>query len=143
MEQRFSGPVHRAACESGGLVRSAPDDDEYIFPSRRATPKDCHNYLRHHLKQLAAGLGVPSLTFQTLYRTFATLMQGKSSPKDAQTELRHRDILTMLHVYTQSIPESVKRPVEALDSELLKMLGEFGRESEALVQSVHCFHVRP
>ena len=67
-------------------------------------------------------------------RTFATLMQGKGSPKDAQTQLRHKDILTTLNVYTQPIPESVKRSVEALDSQLLKVLDEFGRESEAPVQ---------
>jgi hypothetical protein len=61
-------------------------------------------------------------------------MQGKGSPKDAQTQLRHKDILTTLNVYTQPIPESVKRSVEALDSELLKVLDEFGRKSEAPVQ---------
>ena len=56
------------------------------------------------------------------------------SPKDAQTQLRHKDILTTLNVYTKSIPESVKRSVEALDSEILKILGEIGQESEAQVQ---------
>ena len=115
------------------IVRPS-DDDDYIFSSRNGTPKDSHNYLRRHLKPLAANLGVQNLTFQSLRRTFATLMQGKGTPKDAQTQLRHKDILTTLNVYTQPIPESVKRSVEALDSELLKVLDEFGRESEAPVQ---------
>lgn len=110
------------------------DDNEYIFRSRNGTPRDAHNYLRRHLKPLAASLGVPNLTFQSLRRTFATLMQGKGTPKDAQTQLRHKDILTTLNVYTQPIPESVKQSVEALDTELLKVLGEFGRESEGPVQ---------
>lgn len=109
-------------------------DNEYIFGSRKGTPKDSHNYLRRHLKPLAASLGVPNLTFQSLRRSFATLMQGKGTPKDAQTQLRHMDILTTLNIYTQPIPESVKRSVEALDAELLKVLDEFGRESEAPVQ---------
>jgi len=61
-------------------------------------------------------------------------MQGEGSPKDAQTQLRHKDILTTLNVYTHPVPESAKRSVEALDSELLKVLDEFGRESEAPVQ---------
>jgi integrase len=34
-----------------------------------------------------------NLTFQSLRRSFATLMQGKGTPKDAQTQLRHKDIL--------------------------------------------------
>src|ERR1019366_2359927 len=110
------------------------DDDEYTFRSRQGTPKDSHNYLRRHLKPLAARLGVPNLTFQSLRRTFATLIHGVGSPKDAQTQLRHKDILTTLNVYTKSIPESVKRSVEALDSEILKVLGEIGQESEAQVQ---------
>jgi hypothetical protein len=54
-----------------------------------------------HLRPLAAGLGAPNLTFQSLRRTFATLMRGKGTPKDAQTQLRHKDILTALNVYTQ------------------------------------------
>ena len=45
-----------------------------------------------------------------------------------------KDILTTLNVYTLPIPESVKQSVEALDTELLKVLGEFGRESEGPVQ---------
>ena len=73
-------------------------------------------------------------TFPPLSRTFVTLMEGKGTPKDAQTQLRHKDILTTLNVYTQPIPESVKRSVEALDSELLRVLGEFGQASEGRVQ---------
>jgi integrase len=86
------------------------------------------------LKPIAAKLGVLGLTFQSLRRSFATLMQGKGTPKDAQTQLRHKDILMTLNVYTQPIPESVKNSVEALDAEFLKILDEIGRESESLVQ---------
>jgi hypothetical protein len=39
-----------------------------------------------------------------------------------------------LNVYTQPIHESVKHSVEALDSELLTILDEFGRESGKAVQ---------
>ena len=110
------------------------DDNEYIFRSRNGTPRDAHNYLRRHLKPLAEKLGVPGLTFQSLRRSFATLMQGKGTPKDAQTQLRHKDILTTLNVYTQPIPASVKHSVEALDAEFLKILGEIGQQPENSVQ---------
>jgi len=39
-----------------------------------------------------------------------------------------------LIVYTQAIPESVMRPVGALDSDLLTILGEFEQESARAVQ---------
>ena len=109
-------------------------DDEFIFRSRNGSPKDAHNYLQRHLKPVALKLGVPAVTFQSLRRTFATLIQFKGTPKDAQTQLRHKDIFMTLNVYTQPIPESVKRSVEALDSELLTILDEFGRQSGKAVQ---------
>jgi len=109
-------------------------NDAYIFPSYHGTPKDAHNYLRRHLKPLAEKLGVPGLTFQSLRRSFATLIQGKATPKDVQTQMRHKDALMALNVYTQPIPESVKRSVEALDYEFQTILGTIGQESKGSVQ---------
>jgi integrase len=108
--------------------------DDYIFPSRNGTPKDAHNYLRRHLKPLAEKLQVPGLTFQSLRRSFATLSQGKGTPKDVQTQMRHKDVLMTLNVYTQPIPQSVKNSVEALDSELQKILDTIGQQSVSSVQ---------
>lgn len=115
-------------------VEQPRSEDEYIFGSRNGTPKDAHNYLRRHLKPLAVRLGVSGLTFQSLRRSFATLIHGKGTPKDAQTQMRHKDVLMTLNVYTQPIPESVKKSVEALDAELLTILDETGRDSESSVQ---------
>ena len=50
-------------------------------------------------------LGVSGLAIQSLRRSFATLIHGKGAPKDAQTQMRHRDILMTLKVYKQPIPE--------------------------------------
>ena len=61
-------------------------------------------------------------------------MQGKGTPKDAQTQLRHKNILMALNVHTQPIPESVKSSVEALDAEFSEVLGEIGRELKNSVQ---------
>jgi integrase len=108
--------------------------DAYIFPSRNGTPKDAHNYLRRHLKPLAEKLQVPGLTFQSLRRSFATLIQGKGTPKDVQTQMRHKDALMALNNYTQPIPESVKKSVEALDTELQMILDTIGQESKSSVQ---------
>ena len=109
-------------------------DEDYIFPSRKGTPKDAHNYLRRHLKPLAEKLQVPGLTFQSLRRSFATLSQGKGTPKDVQTQMRHKDVLMTLNVYTQPIPQSVKNSVESLDTELQKILDTIGQDSKSPVQ---------
>ena len=99
-------------------------DTNYIFASRNETPKDAHNYLQRHLKPLAKRLGVEGITFQTLRRTFATLMQGKG-PKNAQTQLRHSDIAMTMGTYVQPIPEDVKAAVESLASDLQSVLHDF------------------
>jgi integrase len=115
-------------------VVNPADDDQLIFRSRNGTPKDSHNYLRRHLQPLASKLGVEGVTFQALRRTFATLIQGLGTPKDAQTQLRHVDISTTMNVYTQSIPESVIAAVEALDKQFSAILHDSARESKAAIQ---------
>jgi len=72
---------------------------DQIVPANGGTPKapkDAHNDLRRHLKPLAEKLQVPGLTFQSLPRSFATLIQGKGTPKDVQTQMRHKDALKAL-----------------------------------------------
>ncbi len=48
-----------------------PGADEFVFPSRKGTPLDAHNYLRRVLKPRAKGVGIEGLTFQALRRTSA------------------------------------------------------------------------
>lgn len=100
----------------------APRD--FMFASSRGTPLDGHNYLRRFLQPVAEKIGIPGLTFQALRRTFATLVQGKGSVKDAQAQLRHAHAATTLGIYTQAIPDSVAAAVEALDKELAEMSKE-------------------
>ena len=45
-------------------------------------------------------------------------MHGLGTIKDAQAQLRHADIATTLGIYTQEIPESVRKTVEELDEKL-------------------------
>lgn len=101
----------RTAC---GEITSS----DFIFASSRGTPLNGHNYLSRFLKPVAEKIGIPGLTFQALRRTFATLVQGKGSVKDAQAQLRHAHAATTLGIYTQDIPDSVAAAVEALDREL-------------------------
>ena len=88
---------------------------------------DGHSYLRRFLSPLAKSLGIQGLTYQALRRTFATQVQKLGSVKDAQAQLRHAHASTMLGVYTQEIPESVRETVEALDR---KLFGETAAENQ-------------
>jgi integrase len=83
-----------------------------------STPLDGHNYLRRFLAPKAKEYGIEGLSFQSLRRTFATHVHGLGTIKDAQAQLRHADIATTLGIYTQGIPESVRKTVEELDEEL-------------------------
>ena len=112
-----------------GRARYVLAAEEFLKPG---TAQNSSQFSSHTTRK--AKVGVPGLTFQSLRRSFATLIHGKGTPKDAQTQMRHRDILMTLNVYTQPIPESVKNSVEALDAELLKILDEIGRASEGSVQ---------
>ena len=90
---------------------------------------------------------MPISTFSLLGRerprTHAELLlhlcRGEGTPKDAQTQLRQKDILTTLNVYTQPVPTSVRLSVETLDSELQKVLGEFWQAQQCRSSKLFVF----
>ena len=59
------------------------------------------------------------MNFQVLRRTFATNAQGLGNPKDVQAHLRHTDIATTLNEYTQIVPESVRKLVNAVATDVM------------------------
>jgi integrase len=99
-----------------------PCGDDFVFPSRKGSPLDTHNYLQRVLKPAAEKIGIPDLTFQSLRRSFATHVHSVGTVKDAQTQLRHASASTTMDVYTQAIPSSVRAAVEALDAKLCGVL---------------------
>ena len=60
-------------------------------------------------------LTVP-LTFQVLRRSHAT--RNQKTPKDAQSHLGHKSIVTTMDIYAQEIPASVKRMVERDEADI-------------------------
>jgi integrase/recombinase XerD len=94
---------------------------ELIFPSEKGTPMRPENWLRRRIKPVAIALGITTpVNFQVLRRTFATNAQGfGNNPKDVQAHLRHSDISTTLNEYTQAIPESVRKLVNAVTNDVL------------------------
>jgi integrase len=56
---------------------------------------------------MSTTVGFP--TFQVLRRSHAT--RNQATPKDAQSHLGHKSIVTTMDVYSVEIPESVRRMV--------------------------------
>jgi integrase len=104
--------------------KNAPDD-ALIFPSEASQAgKAGHcirpeNWLHRRVHPLAKTLGIGAVNFQILRRTFATNAQGYGNPKDVQSHLRHSDIATTMDVYTQAIPESVRKLVNAVADDVM------------------------
>jgi integrase len=94
--------------------------DALIFPSKKGTPMRPENWLRRRIKPTAKATGITvPVNFQVLRRTFATNAQGQGNAKDVQAHLRHTDIGTTMNVYTQAIPESVRKLVNAVADDVM------------------------
>ena len=83
-------------------------------------------------KPVAAELGILDLTFQSLRRTFATLIQNSGTVKDAQTQLRHADAQTTMNIYQKSIPASVSSAVESLERKIEQAHRDVDKPSNAV-----------
>ena len=64
-------------------------------------------------------LKLPSLNFQVLRRTMATLSQHSGSVKDVQVHLRHKTPDVTATEYMQSVPESAREMVNTVYNEML------------------------
>jgi integrase len=86
-----------------------------VHDARRA-----ENWLNRRVKPVARELRIASpINFQVLRRTFATNAQGYGNPKDVEAHLRHSNAATTLNEYTQAIPESVRKLVNAVTNDVL------------------------
>jgi integrase len=94
--------------------------EAFIFPNDDGGFIDTGNFRRRVLKQLAATLNLPNLTFQIIRRTIATLSQSKGHVKATQGLLRHARTATTTDVYQKVIPEAVADLAGAIHDELRK-----------------------
>jgi integrase len=95
--------------------------DSLLFPSTKpAIPMRPEVWLRRPFRAMARKLGITGkINFQVLRRSFATNAQEFGSPKDVQTHLRHSHISTTMDVYTQAIPESVRKLVNDVANDVM------------------------
>ena len=81
---------------------------------------DTDNYRNRVLHKIARELHLPTLTFQVIRRTIATLAQKKGTIKDVQGAMRHSRTATTTDVYMQEIPASVQSTINSINLELRK-----------------------
>ena len=104
-----------------------PGEDDLVFQTRNGTPLNDTNLLHRHLKPAGVRLGMPWLSWHTLRRTHATLLQSVgASLRDAQAQLGHSKMSTTLEVYTLPTPAHLREAVEKL-SQLVTNGDEFGQ----------------
>lgn len=90
-------------------------EDDLVFQTRYGTPLNDTNLLHRHLKPASWEIGMPSLSWHTLRRTHATLLQtAGASLRDTQAQLGHSRMSTTLEVYTLPIPAHLRLAVENL-----------------------------
>jgi len=97
-----------------------PLAETLIFPSEKKTPMRPENWLRRQIRPIATRLTIDvPVNFQVLRRTFATNAQSYGNMKDVQAHLRHSNIATTADVYTQPVPESVRKLVNAVAQDVM------------------------
>jgi integrase len=90
-------------------------EDDLAFQTRNGTVFNDTNLLRRDLKPAGVTLGMPWLSWHTLRRTHATLLQlVGASLRDAQAQLGHSKMSTTLEVYTLPTPAHLREAVEKL-----------------------------
>jgi integrase len=90
-------------------------EESLVFHTRHGTPLGDTNLLLRHLKPAGRKIGAPWLSWHTLRRTHATLLQlAGGSIKDAQAQLGHTKLSTTLEIYTLPVPDHQREAVENL-----------------------------
>jgi integrase len=102
------------------LIAMRPDpaqcaEETLVFRTRQGTALSDTNLLRRHLKPAGRSMGAPWLSWHTLRRTHATMLQmAGGTLKDAQAQLGHTKLSTTLEIYTFPVPEHQRMAVENL-----------------------------
>lgn len=86
-----------------------------VFKTPEGTPYRDNNLRHRELKPAGRIIGTPWLSWHTLRRTHATLLQAAGgSLKDASAQLGHSRLSTTHEIYTQPLPDHQREAVEQL-----------------------------
>jgi integrase len=88
---------------------------ELVFCTTEGTPYRDNNLRHRELKPAGVKIGAPWLSWHTLRRTHATLLQAAGgSLKDASAQLEHSKLSTTHEIYTQPLPAHQRIAVDQL-----------------------------
>lgn len=105
------------------LVKSDGADDLVFQSVQNGKPMNDQNILKRHIQPAARALGLSSVNWQCLRRSYATwLVQAGADPKSVQGQMRHSRISTTLDIYAQIVPAAQRQAVEKL-SQFAKPIG--------------------
>ena len=111
-------PLPRSVVQTLLLLRPKPGEgieETLVFHTRTGTALSDTNLLHRHLKPAGRKIGAPWLSWHTLRRTHATMLQAAGgSIKDAQAQLGHTKLSTTLEIYTLPLPDHQRAAVENL-----------------------------
>ncbi len=114
-------------------------DSDFAFHTNNGTPFSDTNLLHRDLKPAGQKIGAPWLSWHTLRRTHATLLQAAGgSLKDAQAQLGHSKLSTTLELYTMPQPRHQRQAVENLWQLVTNgdEKGQFARRLPVLTQQI-------
>ncbi len=90
--------------------------DDLVFASvKTGVPMRDNNILSRFIKPAARMLGMGWVNWQVLRRSHATWLKlAGADVKDAQAQMRHSRVTTILEIYQQFVPESQRKVVNKL-----------------------------
>ena len=97
---------------------SRRDPEDFIFSKRDGSPKDHRQVMRDHIKPACKRLGLPSASWLTFRRTFATWADQNGVSAKQRGELMGNSADVNALVYTQVIDGALRTAVERVSGEL-------------------------
>jgi integrase len=108
-------PLPEAVMISLRPLQGSASEDSLVFRTEENTPYRDNNLRHRELKPAGVKIGAPWLSWHTLRRTHATLLQtAGGSLKDASAQLGHSKLSTTHEIYTQPLPAHQRMAVEQL-----------------------------
>ena len=118
----FSAGTLQAMAEWRRYVKKA-EPEALVFSTRSGKPISPNNVLRRWIFPACAALNLPNATWLTFRRTYSSWAHDKGVPAKVVAQLLgHAKVDTTLNVYTQVLDDSLRRAVEAVGTELFRIV---------------------
>jgi integrase len=99
------------------------DPEQLVFSTRSGRPISPNNVLRRWVFPACVALKLPNATWLTFRRTYSSWLHDKHVPAKVVAQLLgHARVDTTLNVYTQVFDESRRAAVEAVGTELFRIV---------------------